>query len=57
MPSSEVVNQIAAVTSALNSVSRLIIQDHIEECVLDAIHCGDRSMLEDLDKSLAKLIR
>ena len=53
----EVVNQIAAVISALNSVSRLIIQEHIEECVSAALHSGDRSVLEDLNKSLAKLIK
>ncbi|MBE6054280.1 MAG: metal-sensing transcriptional repressor [Clostridium sartagoforme] len=54
---SEVLNQIAAVTSALNSVSRVILQEHIEECVTDAIQCGDRNVIEDLKKSLAKLIK
>ena len=52
----EVLNQIAAVTSALNSVSRLILQEHIEECVTEAVKCGDKKILEDLNKLLAKLI-
>ena len=54
---SEVLNQIAAVTSALNSVSRLILQEHIEACVTDAIQCGDKKVIEDLNKLLAKLIK
>ncbi|MBQ6820717.1 MAG: metal-sensing transcriptional repressor [Clostridium sp.] len=54
---SEILNQIAAVTSALNSVSRIILQEHIEQCVTDAIRCGDRNIMEDLKNSLAKLIK
>ena len=34
---SEVLVQLAAVRSALNSTSRLILKDHIEHCIVDAV--------------------
>ena len=53
----EILNQISAVTSALNSVSRLILQEHIEACLTDAVKSEDKKTIEDLNKALAKLIK
>ena len=38
---SEVLIQIAAVKSAVNNIGKLILQDHIEHCVIDAVATGD----------------
>lgn len=37
----EVLIQIAAVKSAVNNIGKLILQDHIQHCVMDAVAAGD----------------
>jgi CsoR family transcriptional regulator, copper-sensing transcriptional repressor len=37
----EVLVQIAAVRSALNSVGRVILEDHLKSCLVDAATKGD----------------
>ena len=45
---SEVLIQITAVKSAVNNIGKLILQDHINTCVVDAVETGDQKVLEDL---------
>ena len=45
---SEVLVQIAAVRSAINNVGKVILQDHIRHCIVDAGEEGDDPALEDL---------
>ncbi|MCH4889739.1 metal-sensing transcriptional repressor [Acidaminobacter sp. JC074] len=52
----EILNQIAAVKSALNSVGKVILKDHINHCIIDAAKSGDEKALEDLNKSIDKLL-
>ena len=54
---SEVLIQLAAVISALNGVSKIILQEHIEGCIVEAIECGDKRPIEDLNKAIAKFIK
>jgi CsoR family transcriptional regulator, copper-sensing transcriptional repressor len=53
----EVLIQIAAVRSALNSVGRVILEDHMKSCMLEAVEKNnfDRA-LQDLKNSLDKFI-
>lgn len=52
----EILNQIAAVKSALNSVGKVILKDHLNHCILKAAKSGDESFLEELNKSIDKLL-
>lgn len=52
----EVLNQIAAVKSALNSVGKVILKEHMNHCILDAAKSGDEKALEELNKSIDKLL-
>jgi DNA-binding FrmR family transcriptional regulator len=52
----EILNQIAAVRSALNSVGKVILKDHMNHCIIDAIKNGDDQAIEDLNKSIDKLL-
>jgi DNA-binding FrmR family transcriptional regulator len=52
----EVLNQIAAVKSALNSVGKVILKEHMNHCILDAAKSGDEKALEELYKSIDKLL-
>ncbi|MBO4838658.1 MAG: metal-sensing transcriptional repressor [Lachnospiraceae bacterium] len=54
---SEVLIQLAAVRSALGSVSRIILKDHIEHCVVDAVESHDQEAIEELNKAIDHLFK
>ena len=54
---SEVLIQIAAVKSAINNIGKLILQDHICHCVVDAVEQGDEQCLADLEDAINKFIK
>ena len=47
---SEVLIQIAAVRSAINNIGKIILEDHINHCVVDAVETGDEQVLKDLQE-------
>lgn len=53
---SEVLIQISAVKSALDGVSKVILKDHIEHCILDAVLENDEESIEKLKKAIDKMI-
>ncbi len=54
---SKVLIQIAAVKSAVNNVGKLILKDHINHCVIDAIESSDKKVLEDLSIAIDKFMK
>ena len=54
---SEVLIQLAAVQSALNSVSRIILKDHIEHCIVDAVEENDSEAINRLNKAIDQMIK
>lgn len=54
---SEVLIQIAAVKSAVNNIGKIILKDHIDHCVVDAIETGDKKVLEDLSDAIDKFVK
>ena len=54
---SEVLIQLSAVRSAINNIGKLILQEHIDHCVVDAVESGDRQVLEDLSKAIDKFLK
>ena len=52
----DILTQVAAVTSALNSFGRELLNRHIRECVKDDIIRGDESSLEELIDVLGKMM-
>lgn len=53
---SEVLVQLAAVRAALASTGKVIIKDHIEHCVVDAVELNDSSSIEELILAIDKFI-
>lgn len=53
---SEVLVQLAAVRSALNSTAKVILKDHIEHCLVDAIRTGDTKEIEELNKAIERFM-
>ena len=54
---SEVLIQLSAVISALTSTGKVILQDHIEHCLVEAVESGDRKAIEDLNKAINLFIK
>ena len=43
----DVLTQLAAAQSALKSVSRLVLQDHLETCVVERVQEGDTEVVDE----------
>ena len=54
---SDVLIQIAAVRSAINNIGKIILEDHIKHCVVDAVETGDEQVLKDLEEAISKFIK
>lgn len=54
---SDVLIQIAAVKAAVNNIGKIILQDHINTCVVNAVETGDKKVLEDLNSAIEKFIK
>lgn len=54
---SEVLIQLAAVRSAINGICDVILQDHIDHCIVDAVQEGDTQAIEELNKAIKLLMK
>lgn len=54
---SEVLIQLSAVKAAINNTGKVILQDHIEHCIVDAIESGDKETLKELQKAIDRFIK
>jgi DNA-binding FrmR family transcriptional regulator len=54
---SEVLVQIAAVRSAINNIGKIILEDHISHCLVDAVETGDEQAIKDLNDAISKFIK
>ena len=53
----EVLVQLAAVISALNSTGRVILKDHIAHCIVDAGEAGDNAAVASLTPAIDRFMR
>lgn len=54
---SEVLIQLSAVKAAINNTGKLILKDHIEHCIVDAIEHGDKEAIQDLEKAIDQFVK
>ena len=54
---SEVLVQLSAVISALNSTGRVILKDHIAHCIVDAVEEGDTAAIDSLNDAIDRFVR
>lgn len=52
----DVLNQIAAVQAALDSVSKLVLENHIRGCLVEKIQSGDDKIVDELLITIGKLL-
>jgi CsoR family transcriptional regulator, copper-sensing transcriptional repressor len=53
----DVLTQIAAAQSALNSVGRLLLEGHMKSCIVDRIQSGDHEVIDELLITVNKLMK
>ena len=53
---SDVLVQLAAVRSALNSVGKVILRDHIRHCIVDAVADGDQEAVDNMCTAIDKFL-
>ncbi|PYI50842.1 metal-sensitive transcriptional regulator [Paenibacillus flagellatus] len=53
----DVLNQIAAIQSALNGVGRLLLEGHMKSCVVEKIQAGDPDIVDELLVTVHKLMK
>ena len=53
----EVLIQLSAVKSAINNTGKVILEDHIKHCLVDAIESGDMEAIEELNKAIDRFIK
>lgn len=53
----DVLNQIAAAQAALNSVSKLILENHLRGCLVKKIRAGDDEIVDELLVTIGKLLK
>ena len=53
----DILNQVSAANCALNSFSKALLSEHIRTCVADDIREGSEQKLDELLKTLPKLMR
>lgn len=54
---SEVLIQLSAVRSALNNTGKIILKDHLEHCLVDAVQNGDMDSIEELSKAIDQFMK
>ena len=54
---SEVLLQISAVDAALKNVGKIILKDHLEHCIVDAVQDNDREALARLEQAIDRFVR
>ncbi len=54
---SEVLIQIAAVKSAVNNIGKIILQDHLNHCIAQAVSTGDQSSLDKFSEAIDKFMK
>ncbi|WP_312117280.1 metal-sensitive transcriptional regulator [Brevibacillus reuszeri] len=53
----DILNQIAAVQSALNAVGKILLEGHMKSCVMERIQQGDSEVIDELLKTMNKLMK
>jgi DNA-binding FrmR family transcriptional regulator len=53
----DVLNQIAAVQAALNGVGKLLLEGHLKSCVVERIQAGESEVVDELLKTVHKLMK
>lgn len=53
----DVITQISATQSALNSVAKILLEGHLKNCVVERIQDGDMEVVDEVLTTIQKLMK
>lgn len=53
----DIITQLSATQSALNSVGKILLEGHLKGCVVDRLSEGDEEVLDELLVTIQKLMK
>ena len=53
----DVLNQIAAIQSALNSVGKILLEGHMKSCIIERVQAGEHEVIDELLVTMNKLMK
>ncbi|KOS68560.1 CsoR family transcriptional regulator [Lysinibacillus contaminans] len=53
----DIITQLSATQSALNSVGKILLEGHLKGCVVDRLSEGDEDVLDELVVTIQKLMK
>ena len=53
----DVITQLSATQSALNSVAKILLEGHLKGCVVDRLSNGDNEVIDELIVTIQKLMK
>lgn len=53
----EILIQLSAVKAAINNTGKIILQDHIEHCIVDAVEHGDEQAIKELERAIDQFVK
>lgn len=53
----DIVTQVSAISAALNSFNKVLLSNHIKSCVVNDIRNGNDEVVDELCKTLQKLMK
>ena len=53
----DVLNQIASAQAAMNSVGKLILENHMKSCLIKRIQSGEMEVVDELLKTIEKMMK
>ena len=54
---SEVLIQLAAVRSAINNTGKVVLKNHIDHCIVEAVEENDQEAIRKLKQAIDKFIK
>lgn len=53
----DILNQVSSISSALNGVSKILLEHHIKSCVVDQLAKGEDEVVPELLKTIGKMLK
>ena len=53
---SKVLIQLAAVKAEITNTSKVILKDHLQHCIVDAVQQNDEAAMQDLMQAIDKIV-
>lgn len=53
----DILNQVSAINSALNSFNKVLLGNHIRSCVVENVRSGNDEVIDELVNTMQKLMR